>query len=246
MQSKPIAILVASADEAARAALTRAFERSRLDVSPSFVADGEAAVASLATGKWGCAIVDAALLGPDAIEVVRELRANRVKTPIVMLTGDIDDAAVNALLDAGVSECFETATLGHDRVARSLAGAIRVCWAEHQAELLSRKVIRHHVYDELTGLPGRALFLDRFEQMIALARREGGSLALMIMNLNRFSNVNKALGHHVGDRLLQEVAARLRAEHRATTIGQEPTEVELRCLADYDTAFGLDDGEGVA
>jgi hypothetical protein len=39
-----------------------------------------------------------------------------------------------------------------------------------------------------------------------------------------------------------QAAARLRAEHRAATIGSEPTEVELRCLADYDTAFGLTDG----
>jgi transposase len=39
-----------------------------------------------------------------------------------------------------------------------------------------------------------------------------------------------------------QAAARLRAEHRAATIGDEPAEVELRCLADYDTAFGLTDG----
>jgi transposase len=41
-------------------------------------------------------------------------------------------------------------------------------------------------------------------------------------------------------------ARALRADHRAATLGEEPTEVELRCLADYDTAFGLDDGAGVA
>ena len=230
MQSKAFTILVATADEAARAALAPAFERSRLDVSPSYVADGESAVASLATGKWGCAVVDAALLGPDAIEVVRELRANRVKTPIVMLIEATDDAAVTALLEAGVSECFETSKLAHDRVARALAGAVRVCWAEHQTELLARKVIRHHVYDELTGLSGRALFLDRLEQMIAMARREGRALALMIMDLNRFGAVNKALGHRVGDRLLQEVAARLRAVARESDTLARMGGDEFACL----------------
>ena len=66
----------------------------------------------------------------------------------------------------------------------------------------------------MTGLAGRALFLDRIEQMIAIARREDRALALMSMDLNRFGSVNKALGHRIGDRLLQEVAARLRAVAR--------------------------------
>ena len=230
MQSKGFTILVATADEAARAALAPAFELSRLDVSPSYVADGESAVASLATGKWGCAIVDAALLGRDAIEVVRELRANRVKTPVVLLIEAIDDAAVTALLEAGVSEYFETSKLAHDRVARALAGAVRVCWAEHQTEFLARKVIRHEVYDQLTGLAGRALFLDRFEQMIAMARRDGRALALMIMDINRFGAVNKALGHRVGDRLLQEVAARLRAVARESDTLARMGGDEFACL----------------
>ena len=215
MRSEPFKILVATADESVRSALALALARSRLDVASSYAADGESAVASLViTGKWGCAIVDSALLDADAIEVVRELRTNRVKTPIVVLTAGIDEPAIAALLEAGASECFEAAALSEDRVARALAGAVRVCWAEHQTDLLARNVIRHEVYDQLTGLAGRALFLDRIEQMIAIARREHRPLALMSMDLNRFGSVNKALGHRIGDRLLQEVAARLRAVAR--------------------------------
>ena len=214
MRSEPFKILVATASEAVRTALAPALERSRLDVAPSYVADAEAAVASLFTGKWGCVIFDAALLDADAIEVVRELRANRVKTPIVVLTAGIDEPAIAALIEAGASECFEVAAISEDRVVRALAGAVRVCWAERQTDLLARKVIRYEVYDELTGLAGRALFLDRIEQMIAIARREQRPLALMSMDLNRFGSVNKALGHRIGDHLLHEVAARLRAVAR--------------------------------
>ncbi len=214
MRTESFKILVATSDETVRSTLGPALERSPLDVSPSYVADAEAAVASLVTGKWGCAIVDAALLDADAIDVVRELRANRVKTPIVVLTAEIDEAAVSALIEAGALECFEVSQLSSHRVARALAGAVRVCWAEHQTDLLARNVIRHDVYDQLTGLAGRALFLDRVEQMIAMARREGRPLALLSMDLNRFGSVNKALGHRIGDRLLQEVAARLRAVAR--------------------------------
>ena len=66
-------------------------------------------------------------------------------------------------------------------------------------------------FDALTGLPNRALFMDRLSQAIHSARREGWSLALMFIDLDRFKWVNDSLGHEAGDQLLQEVARRLRA-----------------------------------
>ena len=64
--------------------------------------------------------------------------------------------------------------------------------------------------DPLTGLPNRRLFNDRIEQALATARREGHSLTVMLIDLDRFKEVNDALGHHFGDLLLQQVSARLR------------------------------------
>jgi len=63
--------------------------------------------------------------------------------------------------------------------------------------------------DELTGLPNRALFRDRLEQVIIQARRNGGRFALLFADLDGFKAVNDRHGHQVGDRLLQEVARRL-------------------------------------
>ncbi len=65
-------------------------------------------------------------------------------------------------------------------------------------------------YDLLTGLPGRDLFLDRVEQSVLQTYRTGGSVALLMMGLDRFTLVNDALGHQAGDRLLIEVSRRLR------------------------------------
>ncbi len=64
-------------------------------------------------------------------------------------------------------------------------------------------------HDFLTRLPSRALLLDRLEQGIASALRNGSQLAVLFLDLDRFKNVNDSLGHNVGDRLLQEVAQRL-------------------------------------
>ena len=67
-------------------------------------------------------------------------------------------------------------------------------------------------YDVLTGLPNRNLFRDRLLQAMARARRSGALVGLMFFDLDRFKQINDTLGHGTGDRVLQEVAARLK-EH---------------------------------
>jgi len=64
-------------------------------------------------------------------------------------------------------------------------------------------------YDPLTGLPNRALCLDRLQQGIAAASRHGRALAVMFVDLDGFKHINDSLGHDAGDRLLQEAARRL-------------------------------------
>ncbi|MDP4029458.1 MAG: EAL domain-containing protein [Gallionella sp.] len=63
--------------------------------------------------------------------------------------------------------------------------------------------------DQLTGLPNRTLFHDRLEQAAKVANRAGQNFALLIINLDRFNEVNVILGHHIGDLLLQEISKRL-------------------------------------
>jgi diguanylate cyclase (GGDEF)-like protein len=72
--------------------------------------------------------------------------------------------------------------------------------------------IRHMAHhDELTGLPNRALLNDRADQALAQGRRSGQPLALLFLDLDGFKDINDSLGHAIGDRLLQSVAARRRA-----------------------------------
>jgi diguanylate cyclase (GGDEF)-like protein/PAS domain S-box-containing protein len=64
-------------------------------------------------------------------------------------------------------------------------------------------------YDQITRLPNRILFLDRFEQEIKKTRRDGQTVTLMYLDLDRFKDVNDTLGHDMGDLLLKETAQRL-------------------------------------
>lgn len=77
-----------------------------------------------------------------------------------------------------------------------------------------REAERLALYDTLSGLPNRVLFRDRVEHALALARRDGSSVALLMMDLDRFKDVNDTFGHHAGDALLRDVGPHLQGELR--------------------------------
>ncbi len=81
-----------------------------------------------------------------------------------------------------------------------------------QKQAVKLKVMAHH--DHLTGLPNRNLFGDRLMLAIAEAKRHGGQLAFMYLDLDKFKPINDRLGHGVGDEVLKEVARRLKENIR--------------------------------
>jgi diguanylate cyclase (GGDEF)-like protein/PAS domain S-box-containing protein len=79
----------------------------------------------------------------------------------------------------------------------------------HSKQQLVR--LRHQaMHDSLTELPNRAMLYDRLTQTLESAQRNGTTLVLMLMDLDRFKEVNDTFGHHFGDMLLKQVAFRLR------------------------------------
>jgi diguanylate cyclase (GGDEF)-like protein len=71
---------------------------------------------------------------------------------------------------------------------------------------------RHQaLHDGLTGLPNRTLFAERTDQALRAADRSGSTVGLLLLDLDRFKEVNDTLGHDQGDRLLRDVARRLSA-----------------------------------
>jgi diguanylate cyclase (GGDEF)-like protein len=75
---------------------------------------------------------------------------------------------------------------------------------------------RRTLHDSLTGLPNRVLMTDRLRQEILKGRRDGPSFCVLIMDLDRFKEVNDGLGHQTGDRVLCEVGRRLNQLLRET------------------------------
>jgi len=70
------------------------------------------------------------------------------------------------------------------------------------------------LHDVLTDLPNRTLLYDRLQQAILASKREQRPMALLMMDLDRFKEVNDTFGHHGGDTILRQVARRLKAQLR--------------------------------
>ncbi|MDT8438981.1 MAG: PAS domain-containing protein [Wenzhouxiangellaceae bacterium] len=92
-----------------------------------------------------------------------------------------------------------------------MAGTHTDITARKEAEA---RLIEQAQFDQLTGLPGRSLLIDRLEQAMARARRRRQLLAVAFIDLDGFKAVNDRFGHAAGDRLLNEIGRRLKASLR--------------------------------
>jgi diguanylate cyclase (GGDEF)-like protein/PAS domain S-box-containing protein len=107
---------------------------------------------------------------------------------------------------------YENDASGPGKQNRSEFSGTYVVARDITERLASQKLLHYQAYhDLLTGLPNRALFLDRLGNAISSARRSKEPLAVLLLGLDRFKVINDSLGHELGDLLLTELAARLSA-----------------------------------
>jgi diguanylate cyclase (GGDEF)-like protein/PAS domain S-box-containing protein len=163
------------------------------------------------------------LLGADWFETCLPPadRAERRATFDQLMAGvrtEYDHAETGVLTRTGEVRIVEWRNrLLHDddgRIATTLSSGLDV--TERRA---AEERIAHLAYhDSLTGLPNRALLREHLEPALARARRAGGSVALLYLDLDDFKAVNDSFGHDAGDELLCQVAERLRVRRRASDV----------------------------
>jgi len=157
-------------------------------------------------------------IGPDDVATATRvvlLSDARVLVPVIV------DGEPEAWLTANVVGRPERLAPNDELEARLLGLAAQASTAFRNARLVEQ--IRHQaLHDALTGLPNRALILDRTDQLLTRARRDRQPVAALFLDLDGFKEINDTLGHAAGDQLLRAVASRL-----STTIREGDTLARL-------------------
>ena len=165
------------------------------------------------------AVLSAEELTPDVIladlnlpdsrgtDTVASLQTSYPDIPLVIVSSWEDEAISLRSVKAGAQDYL---VKGHIDGA-NLHRVIRYAIERKRTEL---ELVRLAHYDQLTSLPNRTLLRERVDHALARAMRSGSGVATLILDMDRFKEINDMLGHEVGDKLLIEAAERIRASVR--------------------------------
>ncbi len=217
MTQPPYILLVE--DNPGDARLTRALlEESAVGAEPvlRWVQTVEAAVEVL-ENESGCdaVLLDLGLPDGQGLATLHAIRPHAVQCPIVVLTGDDDEQLGLAAVVEGAQDFLVKGSFDARLLRRCLGFAAHRKRAE-------RALLQRALHDELTGLPKRALLLDRLQESLKRSQRGHHQGALLFIDLDHFKSINDTQGHAAGDIVLCTVAERL-----------------TRCIRDSDTAARL-------
>ncbi|MGK0283567.1 MAG: diguanylate cyclase (GGDEF)-like protein [Patiriisocius sp.] len=136
----------------------------------------------------------------DGFQVLQEIRTleGYEHLPVIILTASEDPDSKLKALELGATD-FLSKPVDPSELALRVRNTLSA--KDYQDQLA--------YYDSLTGLPNRKLFLDYLDKGIKQAKRDGRSLVLLEIGLDRFQQVNESLGVYLGDQILQIIANRL-------------------------------------
>lgn len=206
--SKLLHVLIVEDSENDATLLVRELQRGGYEPVFARVETRETMHAELKHKKWDIVFADFTMPRFNAFAALQLLHETDLDLPFIIVSGTIgEDRAVQAMKSGAhdyiLKDNMHRLIPAVDRELREAKNRL-----EHkQAE----RTIRHLAfYDSLTGLPNRTLFRDQAQQAIQTGVTDGRLVALLLMDLQQFKEVNDTLGHQRGDQLLQQVGMRLR------------------------------------
>jgi diguanylate cyclase (GGDEF)-like protein len=151
-----------------------------------------------------CVLLDLSLPGSDEIGSIEQIRAAGPDAAIIALAERSEEDLALEAIRAGAQDLLLKQDLSPLLLRRSVRYAIERKRSEVQLAELA-------LHDPLTGLPNRALFLDRLGVALDRSRRTNATIAVLFLDVDNFKSINDTLGHDAGDKVLSGLAHRLRA-----------------------------------
>jgi diguanylate cyclase (GGDEF)-like protein len=161
---------------------------------------------ALSAEKPGLVLLDLSLPDSHGLETFDKVYAHSPTVPIIVLTGNDDQMIALNAVKTGAQDYLVKGKLDRELLVRAMQYSIERKRYQEQLEHQAN-------YDALTGLPNRNLLNDRLKQAV-YAQRHARAIAVVFIDLDHFKFINDSLGHSAGDKLLQQMADRLRAAVR--------------------------------
>lgn len=183
------------------------------------LADPAEAAMSIATGSYELAIVSMALADFDPLRVCSQMRtAEQTRTlPILLVAEEADRPRVVRGLDLGVNDFIMRPIERNELLARVRTQIRRQRYAVELRQSMTN-TLALAVTDELTGLYNRRYFDRHLSLMLDKAREQDRDMALMLIDMDYFKEINDTHGHDAGDAVLKEFALRLRRNIRGVDL----------------------------
>jgi diguanylate cyclase (GGDEF)-like protein len=204
----PIRVLLLSADQPTARLIDKLLHCAWSGVHLVTHATWDAAAAQALLAHPGCCVLldvtpDAAGRPADQpVELIEYVRMSAPEAPIVLLSSCHAEPVGLAAIRKGAQDYLVKSELEPAGLRRALTHAIERKRAEG-------RLARQALHDQLTGLPNRALFLDRLGVALERSRRSGAPLAVLFLDFDNFKQINDSRGHAAGDRLLATLGERL-------------------------------------
>ena len=160
------------------------------------------AVNALDNDRFDVVLLDLNLPDGRGADCVAKIQEANSLVPIVVLSGQGDEDYAVEILNRGVQDYL----VKWEGDGRAILRAIRYAIERKRAEVRVNFLARH---DALTGIPNRQYLRDQLSQATSRALRGQRTMALLLLDLDRFKTVNETLGHEAGDMLLRAVVQRL-------------------------------------
>jgi diguanylate cyclase len=199
-----------SPDDAA--IVVRELARGGYEVECDRVDTPDALVASLKRQPWDVVIADYAMPGFAGTAALTLVRQHDADLPFIFVSATTGEDAAVAAMRTGAHDYIMKGSL--PRLVPAVEREMQAAGVRRERRRVEQRLAHLAYHDPLTDLPNRTLLLDRLDQATRIANREGTCLALLLLDLNGFKEINDTLGHQSGDRVLQCVASRLRTSLR--------------------------------
>ncbi|MBT0571765.1 EAL domain-containing protein [Curvibacter sp. CHRR-16] len=209
----PIAALLIDDDDVDRERLVRMLRRIHDNIHISEAASKQDAIAMLHDGdlQFTFIFLDFKLNDGDGRDLLPEIwQTVGNECCVVAVTGSgTEQSAANAI-KLGIHDYLSKGDLSAEKLAAAISEGMRLIAQNKLLRETEKKLLHRSLHDPLTDLPNRHLFFDRLDQQCAAFRRDTAPFAVMMLDLDRFKQINDAHGHAQGDHVLVESAHRLK------------------------------------